>query len=142
MCGVTAEGGHWSLIRPIRFGHACPRRPPCGAPYATLVYDDQCFRLTAKRTLHHAESYAFVVEADGRKIVYSGDVKTPAEMTQLFSGADLGIVELAHFPTETIVEAFKGCDIGRSRSLSVSWLMAMTSAPCGSCLATRMSGRR
>ncbi|MFH0965491.1 MAG: MBL fold metallo-hydrolase [Planctomycetota bacterium] len=48
------------------------------------------------------ESYLYVVTAGRKRIVYSGDLGSPADLDPVIDGADLLIVELAHFPPEDL----------------------------------------
>lgn len=70
-----------------------------------FVYEDERIKLSAYTTKHHRESYAFHIEVGQKKIVFSGDLKSPTEVAELFKHADIGIMELAHFQPEAVVSA-------------------------------------
>lgn len=65
-----------------------------------LLYDDGVLRVTAARTQHTADSYAYRLEADGKSVLFSGDMCRPAVdfPAELAKNADLAICEGAHFP--------------------------------------------
>jgi len=76
---------------------------------AGIAYEDEHLRLTAIPTQHCANAYAFLVEAEGKKLLFTGDLCRPdvdfptvAFETEL----DLIICELAHFSPDTCVAAF------------------------------------
>ena len=74
-----------------------------------FVYDDGVIKLTAYRTAHIAESFSYVLEAEGKRVYFSGDVASPAApalngdalgdlpLAEFDRGFDLAILELAHF---------------------------------------------
>ena len=81
-----------------------------------LIYDDGYIKVTAIPTKHcpPMPSYAFVVEGDGKKIVFSGD------LSQFFRGndfpkivleeeIDLFVCEMAHFGEEHIAPYLEKC---------------------------------
>jgi ribonuclease BN (tRNA processing enzyme) len=78
-----------------------------------LLYDDGIIRITAFRTLHINESYAYLVEAEGKRVFFSGDMchKGPAEdfPISIFDDTiDLAICESAHFDATDFLPIFKG----------------------------------
>ena len=66
-----------------------------------LLYEDGCLRVTAYRTRHTAASFAYLLEAEGKRVLFSGDLShTPAEdfpRGALTGGLDLAVCEAAHF---------------------------------------------
>ena len=72
-----------------------------------FVYDDGVIKLTAYRTAHIAESFSYVLEAEGKRVYFSGDVGSPVALNgdvladlpleEFDRGFDLAILELAHF---------------------------------------------
>ncbi len=76
-----------------------------------FVWDDGTIRLTAIKTKHTKNSYAFLVEAEGRRVFFSGDLshEGPADdfPMQIFDEPiDLAICEAAHFPATDYVPLF------------------------------------
>ena len=65
-----------------------------------LLYDDGILRVTAAKTQHTASSFAYRLEAEGKAVLFSGDLRRPAEdfPAELAEGVDLAICEGAHFP--------------------------------------------
>lgn len=69
-----------------------------------LLFDDSSVRITAFHNRHLGEdgtkgyhSYSFRIETEGRRIVYSGDVKQPCELDPVIGeGCDLLIMETGH----------------------------------------------
>ena len=62
-----------------------------------------CYREISKREHNPVpcESFCVAVEADGKRVVYSGDIKHTAELEELLSRkTSLLISELVHFPPE------------------------------------------
>ena len=51
------------------------------------------------------QAYSFVIQAEGKKVVYSGDIGAPSDIAAVCDGADLVIVECAHFPPEKLFAA-------------------------------------
>lgn len=67
---------------------------------AGVVFDDGVLRVTAIRTKHLAVSYAYLLEAEGKRVVITGDLKNPGEdfpVDALSAPIDLVICECAHF---------------------------------------------
>ena len=79
-----------------------------------LFYEDEAIRITAYPTKHIAVSYAFLVEAEGKRVLFGGDLSHrpqedfPKEVLQ--KPLDLAICESAHFAATEYLPIFKGCD--------------------------------
>jgi len=59
------------------------------------------------------ESYSFRLSAGGRKVVYSGDIGGPADLSPLLTGeTDLLITEMAHFQPEELMSFLSDKKIG------------------------------
>ena len=76
---------------------------------AGVAYEDEHLRITAIPTQHCENSYALLVEPEGKKLLFTGDLCRPdvdfpsvAFETEL----DLIVCELAHFSPESCVAAF------------------------------------
>jgi len=71
-----------------------------------LLFDDEGFRVTAlhNRHLAHEEgtpwrSFGFLIECEGKRVVYSGDTKGVEDFTALLDHCDLLLMESGHhFP--------------------------------------------
>lgn len=80
-------------------------------------YDDGVLRVTACPTRHtesiHSPSYAYLVEAEGKRLLFCGDLHQrdaadfPAEAAAVPS--ELIVCELSHFAPEVIFEKLAGC---------------------------------
>jgi len=74
------------------------------------IYDDGVLRVTAYQTQHTDQSYALLLEADGRRVLFTGDLKGPAvdfPMSALSEPLDLAICESAHFAATDYVPLFR-----------------------------------
>ncbi len=77
-----------------------------------LVFEDERIRVTAHHTRHLGEdgtngwhSFSYLIEAEGKRIVFSGDVKVPNELDpQIGDGADLVIMETGHHKVESVLD--------------------------------------
>ena len=75
----------------------------------TFVYEDENIKLTPFKTGHLAKkgrpSYGFILEAEGKRVIFSGDLSYLLEMDDFPRSAketvsDLFILEMAHFDFE------------------------------------------
>ena len=76
---------------------------------AGTAYEDERLRLTAIPTQHCENSYAFLIEAEGKRILFTGDLCHPAvDFPQIAfeTELDLLVCELAHFSPADCVTAF------------------------------------
>ena len=77
------------------------------------LYDDGIAKITAFETKHIANSYAYLFEAEGKRILFSGDLSHngPADdfpVCALSEPLDLAVCEVAHFPATDYLPLFKG----------------------------------
>lgn len=77
------------------------------------IYDDGVLKVTAYRTLHIAESYCYLVEAEGKRVFFSGDMchKGPQNdfpVSIFEKPVDLAICEAAHFHATEYLPIFEG----------------------------------
>lgn len=77
------------------------------------LFDDGILRITAYKTMHTADSYAFVVEAEGKRVLFSGDLCTKGPENDfpvcvLDKPLDLAICEAAHFEATRYLSFFAG----------------------------------
>jgi ribonuclease BN (tRNA processing enzyme) len=59
------------------------------------------------------ESFSYAVEVDGKRILFTADLAHPSEVPERLKGADLAIVELAHYTPEELGEALSGLPLPR-----------------------------
>jgi len=83
------------------------------------LFDDGTLRVTAYPNQHIAThdapplSYSFLIECEGKKIVYSGDVKCYAELDDAIgSGCDVLIGETGHHKIDDVYAYFSSKRIG------------------------------
>jgi len=77
---------------------------------AGVIFDDGTIRVTACPTQHCYRSFSYLVEADGKTVLYTGDLKNPAvDMPSAFfeKEIDLLICESAHFPATDYAPLFE-----------------------------------
>lgn len=74
---------------------------------AGTVYDDGVIRMTAFPTQHCPGSFSYLMEAEGKRVLFTGDLKNPGvdfPAAALAEGAELMICESAHFPATTYLD--------------------------------------
>ena len=77
-----------------------------------LLFEDENIRVSALHNQHLKEdgkggwhAYSFLIEAEGKKIVFSGDVRYPAELEPLIgNGCDMLIMETGHHKVPDVLE--------------------------------------
>ena len=83
-------------MRDFKFGHVDDG----------FVYQDEKIKVTAFRTKHIKQSFSYLVEAEGKRVFFSGDLRNPLNLDsptediaveEFDKGLDLAILELAHF---------------------------------------------
>ncbi len=80
-----------------------------GAFGAGVAYEDENLRLTAIPTQHCVNSYAFLIEAEGKRLLFTGDLRHPtADFPQVAfeTELDLLVCELAHFSPDNCIPVF------------------------------------
>ena len=78
------------------------------------IYDDGILKVTAIPTQHCALSYAFLLEAEGKRVVFTGDLRGPGvdfPQVALEQHLDLLVAEAAHFPITDYAPLLKTADI-------------------------------
>ena len=65
------------------------------------IFEDEHVRITSIRTQHNECSYAFVIEAEGKRVVFTGDLRKdlsdyPAVILESEKPLDLVVMEAAH----------------------------------------------
>ena len=78
---------------------------------AGVVFDDGVIKVIAYRTQHIDYSYSFLVEAEGKRVLFSGDLclKGPSfdfPLSVLDMPLDLAVCEAAHFKATEYVKLF------------------------------------
>ena len=71
-----------------------------------FVYQDENIKISAFRTKHIDQSFSYLLEAEGKRVFFSGDLKilrgpsdeeTDIAVEEIDKGLDLAVFELAHF---------------------------------------------
>lgn len=80
-----------------------------------VIFDDGVLKVTAVRTKHCDVSFAFVLEAEGKKVLFSGDLsRNPEEDFPKLAKEiqlELAVCECAHFSADKYEPIFKECNI-------------------------------
>lgn len=76
------------------------------------IFDDGFIKVTAYRTAHSEYSYSYLIEAEGKRVLFSGDLsKTPEQdfpYAALTPRLDLAVCELGHFTADKYDLIFNG----------------------------------
>ena len=84
-----------------------------------VIFEDDNVRISAVHNRHLKEtgengwhSYSYLIEGDGKRVVFSGDVHAPAELDSLIGeGVDLLIMETGHHPVSSVCEYAKKMNV-------------------------------
>lgn len=78
-----------------------------------VVFDDGVLKVTAIPTEHCFKSYAYLAEAEGKTVLFTGDLKNPGIDFPKVEGKSLDLVvcETAHFPSTDYLPIFEKYDI-------------------------------
>jgi len=79
-----------------------------------LIYEDKDIKVTAFKTKHIERSYAFLVEAEGKRVLFSGDLshngpQDDFPVSVLDEPLDLAVCESAHVAATQYLPIFKDC---------------------------------
>ena len=78
------------------------------------VFDDGVIKVTAVATQHCAKSFAYLVEAEGKTVLFTGDLKNPGidfPAPAMEKELDLVVCESAHFKATDYLPVFEKCRI-------------------------------
>lgn len=99
---------------------ACGESPREGITMETVkdgvTYDDGVLKVTAVPTMHTSDSHAFLVEAEGKKVLFTGDLAHPNEDFPAIAyekEIDCIIVEGAHFSILDYLPHLEKCNYKR-----------------------------
>lgn len=107
-----------------------------------VIYDRDGLRVTARHNGHMGEtcppyhSFSFLLEAEGRKILYSGDVKDVSELDGWFD-CDLMMMETGHHDPVAIAQYLRDAPVRPERLLFVHHGRKMLADPEGCQAAAR-----
>lgn len=78
---------------------------------AGVVYEDEAIRVTAYPTCHLEGSHAFLIEAEGKRVLFTGDLDRPSidfPVAVLDEPLELAVCECAHFASTSYVSVLEG----------------------------------
>ena len=79
-----------------------------------VFYDDGFLKVTAVRTQHTRMSYCYFIEAEGKKILFTGDLRSPSidyPKEAFGKRLDMVVCESAHFSPLEYIPVFEKSDI-------------------------------
>lgn len=76
-----------------------------------VIYDDGYFKVTSFSTQHCPCSHAYLIEAEGKRILCSGDLKRPDIDFPAVDDIDVAILEGAHFNVTLYTDVIKSKNI-------------------------------
>ena len=76
-----------------------------------IIYDDGVLKVTAFPTQHCPNAHSFLLEAEGKRILCSGDIKRPDIDFPPVDDLDVAIVEGAHFNVTLYTDVIKNKNI-------------------------------
>jgi ribonuclease BN (tRNA processing enzyme) len=77
------------------------------------IHADEDVSVEAFLTAHSRGSHAFRIRAEGKQVVFSGDIRNPDEIAEIAEESDTLIVEGAHFGLSALEPALAGRGIRR-----------------------------
>ena len=76
------------------------------------LYDDGVLKVTAYATQHCEDSFAYLLEAEGKRVLFTGDLANPGRDFPPVEGTlDLMIGESAHFPATAYLPVLENLDV-------------------------------
>ena len=82
-----------------------------------VIFDDGVIKVTAIRTKHCDVSYAYILQAEGKAVLFTGDLfyHPEEDFPQLAKEIplELAVCECAHFSADKYEPIFKECDVKR-----------------------------
>lgn len=79
---------------------------------AGIVYDDETLRVTAFPTKHCPDSFAYLLEAENKRILFTGDLQNPKTDFPNIDDLDAAIIEGVHFSLLDYVDVLSEKNIG------------------------------
>ncbi len=101
--------GVWSILRNTEGEYSVDYKLEAHEMKSGLLFEDDSMRVTAFPNNHLKDSlsgkclsYSFLIECEGKRIVYSGDVGQYSDMDEVIgNGCDALIIETGHFSVDT-----------------------------------------
>lgn len=112
--------GIMMILRNTEGGYEIPFRLQAHETQEGLLFDDGTVRVTAFHNNHLPplkgkwQSYSFLIECEGKRIVYSGDVRSYSELDPVIGdGCDGLIIETGHFKIDDVYAYCKDKPVGK-----------------------------
>ena len=80
-----------------------------------MVFDDGYLRVTAIANQHTDRSFSYLLEGEGKRVLFTGDLKRPScdfPLPALDAPLDVMVGEAAHFDPEEYAPVLQGKPIG------------------------------
>ena len=113
--------GILAMLKNTEGNFKCPYEINASLVRDGVVFEDENIKVTAFHN-HHIQSeegdgwlsYSYLIESDGKRIVFSGDVKNTDDLEELVKdGCDLLLMETGHHKISTVAEFVNSRDIKR-----------------------------
>ena len=78
---------------------------------SSIIYSDKNMMVSSFLTHHKPEAHGFIIYSEGKKVVYTGDIKSPEIIAPHINDVDLLIIEASKTPLKNILNAFKDKNI-------------------------------
>lgn len=105
---------------------------------AGVVFDDGVLKVTAIPTQHCPHSFAYLLEAEGKAVLYTGDLKHPTvDFPMVDKPLDLFIGESAHFAATEYLPLWEKMDVKKICITHYSPRFMPTVLECGKALAEK-----
>ncbi len=78
------------------------------------IFNDSVLKVTAIDTMHCPNSHAFLLESEGKRVLFCGDLKKPEiDFPNIHEPIDLIFCEGAHFPVTDYIPILENIDVKR-----------------------------
>jgi ribonuclease BN (tRNA processing enzyme) len=112
-CLFVDELGFDLVVQPVEGGKAYEVGDISVMALANRHLDGQAERLRRAGKQIEPQSFCYLMTVNGRRVLISGDLAQPAELVIPVAGADLAIVEMAHFTPEALGETLAATRLPR-----------------------------
>ena len=93
------------------FGYALRPEQKLSLVGEGILYDDGFLKVTALPTKHCPDAYAYLLEAEGKRLLCSGDLRSPSVDFPPVDDLDAAILEGAHFHVTDYIDILKNGNI-------------------------------
>lgn len=114
MPNMDTWNGLMQLLKNTEGGFQCSFDLKASRITDGVIYDSDGIKVTALHNLHMVktddgrwQSFSFLIEADGKRIVYSGDIKSMEDISTLIESCDMLLIETGHHSVEDICKYIK-----------------------------------